>query len=79
MVLVDSSVWIEAIRRAGRLEVKVGLEGLLDEYAAAWFGPVKLEVLGGARAQERSRLTWAVCSRSKDISRPRPPIRTSCF
>ena len=62
MVLVDSSVWIEAIRRAGRLEVKVGLEGLLHEYEAAWCGPVKLEVLGGARAEDRKRLEeWFAC------------------
>lgn len=53
MVLVDSSVWIESLRRDGRLEVKVALENLLDEYEAAWCGPVKLEVLGGARLQDR--------------------------
>ncbi|HEX5397547.1 MAG TPA: PIN domain-containing protein [Verrucomicrobiae bacterium] len=56
MVLVDSSVWIEALRRDGRLDVKVALESLLEEYEAAWCGPVKLEVLGGARPQERQKL-----------------------
>ena len=56
MVLVDSSVWIEALRRDGRLDVKLALEGLLEEYEAAWCGPVKLEVLGGARAQDRKAL-----------------------
>ena len=56
MVLVDSSVWIEAMRRDGRLDVKLALENLLEEYEAAWCGPVKLEVLGGARAQERKLL-----------------------
>ncbi|MDE3099595.1 MAG: PIN domain-containing protein [Verrucomicrobiota bacterium] len=56
MVLVDSSVWIEALRREGRLEVKVTLQGLLEEYEATWCGPVKLEVLGGARQQDRERL-----------------------
>jgi len=56
MVLVDSSVWIEALRRDGRLEVKVALENLLEAYEAAWCGPVKLEVLGGARAQDRKAL-----------------------
>ncbi len=56
MVLVDSSVWIEALRREGRLEVKLGLEGLLEQYDAVWCGPVKLEVLGGARPQDRGRL-----------------------
>ena len=56
MVLVDSSVWIESLRRDGRLEVKLALEGLLEEYEASWCGPVKLEVLGGARPQDRKAL-----------------------
>ena len=56
MVLVDSSVWIEALRRDGRLDVKLALENLLAEYEAAWCGPVKLEVLGGARPPDRQRL-----------------------
>jgi len=58
MVLVDSSVWIEATRRKGDLAVKVALEALLEEYEAAWCGPVKLEVLGGARAEERRKLEF---------------------
>lgn len=56
MVLVDSSAWIEAFRRKGRLEVKLAVEGLLDAYEAQWSTPVRLEVLGGARAEERARL-----------------------
>lgn len=56
MVLVDSSIWIEAFHRNGKLEVKVSLENLLDEYEALWCGPVKLEVLGAARHEERNRL-----------------------
>jgi hypothetical protein len=30
MVLVDSSAWIEGLRRKGSLEVKLALEGLLE-------------------------------------------------
>ncbi len=56
MVLVDSSVWIEALRRKGRLDVKLGLEGLLEVYEAQWCTPVRLEVLGGARQSERRAL-----------------------
>lgn len=56
MVLIDSSVWIEAFRRKGRLDVKMALESLLDVYEAQWCSPVRLEVLGGARAEERGRL-----------------------
>lgn len=56
MVLVDSSVWIEAARRDGSLAVKCGLDGLLEEFKAALCGVVWLEVLGGARAAERARM-----------------------
>lgn len=56
MVLVDSSVWIEALRRDGDVNVKLALENLLEEYEASWCGPVKLEVLGGARVQDRKKL-----------------------
>jgi predicted nucleic acid-binding protein len=58
MVLVDSSVWIEAARREGRLEYKVGLESLLEAADAMFCGPIKLEVLGGARMQDRKRLSY---------------------
>ena len=56
MVLLDSSVWIEAARREGDLAYKVGLEGLLEAAEAAFCGPIRLEVLGGARAQDRKRM-----------------------
>ncbi len=56
MVLVDSSVWIEALRRNGRLDIKLAVEGLLEVYEAQWCAPVRLEVLGGARPGERRRL-----------------------
>lgn len=56
MVLVDSSVWIEAARRGGSMEVKCGLEGLLEEFQASVCGVVLLEVLGGARETERARM-----------------------
>lgn len=56
MVIVDSSVWIEAARRQGDLACKVALEALLEEYEAALCSPVRLEVLGGARKEERKGL-----------------------
>lgn len=58
MVLVDSSVWIEAGRRDGDLAYKVGLESLLEVNEAAWCGPVKLEVLGAARPNARKALEY---------------------
>ena len=56
MVLVDSSAWIESLRRQGDMRVKLAVEGLLDAYEAQWCSPVRLEVLGGARMEERARL-----------------------
>ena len=56
MVLVDSSAWIESLRRHGDMRVKLAVEGLLEAYAAQWCSPIRLEVLGGARQQERARL-----------------------
>lgn len=80
MVLVDSSVWIEALRRDGRLEEKVGLEGLLEEYEAAWCGPVKLEVLGGARGQDRKRLrAYFDCIPYRPMKDPDWDFATECY
>ena len=56
MVLVDSSIWIEAARKDGDLTAKVALEALLEHYEAALCSPVRLEVLGGARRVERRRM-----------------------
>jgi len=56
VVLVDSSAWIEAARKNGDLNCKVALETLLDEDEAAITGPVRLEVLGGARPADRKKL-----------------------
>jgi len=56
MVLVDSSAWIESLRRHGDMQVKLAVEGLLEAYEAQWCSPVRLEVLGGARMEERARL-----------------------
>lgn len=62
MVIVDTSVWIEASRRDGDLAYKIGLENLLEEYKAVWCSPVKLEFMGGARKQERKKLEfWFAC------------------
>ena len=56
MVLVDSSAWIESLRRNGDMRVKLAVEGLLEAYEAQWCSPVRIEVLGGARKEERALL-----------------------
>jgi predicted nucleic acid-binding protein len=57
MVLVDTSVWIECARREGDLVCKLGLEGLVEAAEAMICGIIKFEVLAGARAQDRPRLS----------------------
>jgi len=61
MVIVDTSVWIEAHRYDGDPAVKLALRGLLDEFEATLCGPVEMEYLGGALPNERGRLK-AWCS-----------------
>jgi len=56
MVIVDTSAWIEFFRRDGKLQVKLAVKALLDEYEATFCGPVEMEFLGGAHAHERERL-----------------------
>ena len=58
MVLVDSSIWIEGMRREGALEIKIALEALLEAYEATLCGPVKMEVLGGARREELAGIQY---------------------
>ncbi len=47
MVIVNSSVWITALRCEGDLFVKCAVEGLLDEYETTLCPPVRLVVMGG--------------------------------
>lgn len=56
MVIVDSSVWIEAARRTGDIGAKVALECLLEEYEVLLCAPVRLGVLGGCRKEERREM-----------------------
>ena len=56
MVLIDSCVWITALRREGDLFVKCAVEALLEEFEATLCSPVRLEVMGGAREQDRPEL-----------------------
>jgi predicted nucleic acid-binding protein len=68
MVLVDTSVWIEASRRTGSLAAKVALENLLEEYEAVWCSVVKLEFLGAARKEEGRKLSfWLECIPYREV------------
>jgi predicted nucleic acid-binding protein len=58
VVLVDSCVWIEAGKARGDALVKASLRSLLEENEAAWCGVTKLEVVGGARPEQRGKLEY---------------------
>jgi len=50
MTLVDTSSWIEQLRREGDQNVRVRVEALLIAGEAAWCPVVELELWNGARA-----------------------------
>lgn len=60
MVLVDLSVWLEALRREGRLEIKLAVESLLEADEAMICEPVRLRVLGGARPEDREQVSQSL-------------------
>lgn len=57
MVLIDSSVWIELFRKKGDLFTSIAVENVIEEMQACVCGIVKLEVLGGARDNEKTTIS----------------------
>ena len=58
MTLIDTSAWIDQLRRAGDASVRTQVEALLASGDAAWCPLVRLELWNGARGpKERTALT----------------------
>jgi predicted nucleic acid-binding protein len=54
--LVDTSAWIEQLRRGGNPATRARVEDLLSSGEAAWCPAVRLELWNGARGQAEQKV-----------------------
>ncbi len=59
MIVVDTSVWVQALRKGSSPAAGV-LQSLIDADEAALAVPVRVELLSGASKQDRARLRRAL-------------------
>ena len=55
MILIDSSVWIEALRERGSIETKRRVHEHLQSGRACWMPMIRLELWNGARGENEKR------------------------
>lgn len=60
MTLIDTSAWIEFLRRSGDLTAKGRVAFYVEVGSAAICGPIELELLAGARRSEVGDIQTAV-------------------
>lgn len=60
MTLIDTSAWIEFLRRKGKPDTKNRVAAFLDLGEAAYCGPIEFELLSGARDGELADLQAAL-------------------
>ena len=60
MTLIDTSAWIEFLRRTGDRDAKARVAAYLELGTAAHCGPIAFELLAGARAPELDDLETAL-------------------
>jgi len=65
MILIDTSAWIEFLKKSGNSGVKRRVADLLDRDEAAYTCPVSFELLVGARGREIALIqeTLSFCER----------------
>ena len=54
MILIDTSAWINFLRKSGERNLKLKVAEILDFEFAAWTCPIKFELLSGARENEKN-------------------------
>jgi predicted nucleic acid-binding protein len=59
MKLVDSSAWVEFLRRKGDSKIKLAVARLLQADQVAYTCPIRFELLSGVRAGEQNDLEQA--------------------
>ena len=60
MTLIDTSAWIEFLRRKGNPDIKRRVAAYLEAGRAAYCGPVELELYVGAKEGEKADLRQAL-------------------
>ncbi|MEI9959783.1 MAG: PIN domain-containing protein [Limisphaerales bacterium] len=60
MKLIDTSIWVEFLRRKGEPRVKNAVARLLQTDQAAHTCPIRFELLSGAKADEENDLEQAL-------------------
>ena len=60
MILIDTSAWIEFLRKKGTPEVKNRVAAYIDLEEAAYCGPVEFELMTGARDSEIEAIRTAL-------------------
>ena len=59
MTLIDTSAWIEFLRRNGHAEIKHRVAAIIELGEAAYCGPIEFELLSGARDSEMADIRAA--------------------
>ena len=56
MKMVDTSCWVEALRRHGNASVRTRLEELVKSGEASWCAPIRLELWAGVGSDKERRV-----------------------
>jgi Predicted nucleic acid-binding protein, contains PIN domain len=56
MLLIDSSVWIDALRQSGPVAVRTQLAKMIESGEAAWCAAIRLELWAGIRNDQERKI-----------------------